>query len=775
MHSILSQLCFVLIFLIQFMPMSYGQKTPMEISIPSEGHYSLGIYDGENCLVRTLLKNEAKQKDSKVVWDFKDDKGNLLPTEEKYTWKLLNLEGAPKLKWVMSVGAECPLDDKGQPRYLSGDIIYATIAVDKTGIYSAGTLADCGPPLTKVSHDFKKCLWQIQFRTDPANDKPKTSDGQAAFDGANDIEVNSKYLYAIGLDTYLSNGKIFAFDKLTGKCLQIEKTTAEPTKRETMPVRMAVTESLIALAYPKMNMIRFLDANTLKETGVLSCTNPERVAFLDPKSNSNAWHIAFTSDTNLCTAQTGKQPEVIFNQVPVPEPDGKKSAPMTVADGQILLVDGVKGTIQKINPKDGKVISTIANPIKTTATSKGISEYAMDITVADNGDIYLQNLTGMVIVYGPKSDTFKNKYFQGCFYFDTGRFFQSEKGLDVYISRIEGTIDRFKVDLDQKTQAYTGTWEHDSTSKGLGAIQQILNRDHQPTIITTQKVFLPQEDGSLKNIGVNADNKMGFDENANNQFDPEESRYKGGTWSLGNNYFSQVTGDLILTVAPIPSWKEGRPQIDWEKLKQLGPLSGFFGKEFLKEYVYVWHSQPLISKDQKHILISLGGAKGINREKVYWPATEVSTNGGHFKIRISDGKVIWRTGYINSQWADKETGGFGSPNNGKVMESHDLIFTFDRATYGPTIWTKDGLLLGWGLQGNLKDPKNQLQLQSNMSSGDGFRDIPDPLKFWLGRADYVSGDIIYWKGKYYLLQFNVNRGEIYEIQLPPTQETTGSI
>lgn len=171
------------------------------------------------------------------------------------------------------------------------------------------------------------------------------------------------------------------------------------------------------------------------------------------------------------------------------------------------------------------------------------------------------------------------------------------------------------------------------------------------------------------------------------------------------------------------------------------------------------------SEDHQYLYITVASAPSVNRPNIYLPASETGKEGGHLKIRISDGSLMWKVGYVHDKWNDKAQGGFGNPNGGGIVERRDYCFTFDRAISGPTIWAKDGLLVGWSLQGNIL-PRTELLFDPDKIADTMSNDIPRTIRNLFFSSGLMRGDIILHNGKYYVLMFNINRGDLYELEMP---------
>jgi hypothetical protein len=95
-------------------PVSVANTLSFSYNLPQTGYVSLGIFNAEDNLVRTLLTAEKRQAGENVErWDGLNDFGDVLPAG-KYTAKMLNHQGITQ-EWIVS------LHNSGNPPWVTSD------------------------------------------------------------------------------------------------------------------------------------------------------------------------------------------------------------------------------------------------------------------------------------------------------------------------------------------------------------------------------------------------------------------------------------------------------------------------------------------------------------------------------------------------------------------------------------------------------------------------------------------------------------------------------
>ncbi|MCD8535514.1 MAG: PA14 domain-containing protein [Verrucomicrobia bacterium] len=108
----------------------------IEYEVPVDGGVSLGVYDKENRLVRTLLTGKPHSTGSYTLeWDGRDRYGNPLPTG-KYQWKLLATRGL-RSEFITQIGQNVnPLWEKATGNHEPP----RAASIDASGIYRFGSV-----------------------------------------------------------------------------------------------------------------------------------------------------------------------------------------------------------------------------------------------------------------------------------------------------------------------------------------------------------------------------------------------------------------------------------------------------------------------------------------------------------------------------------------------------------------------------------------------------------------------------------------------------------
>ena len=120
------------------------------------GHVSIGVYDSDGRLLRTLQRGvEQSAGAHRVAWDGLNRAGEPMSPGD-YQWRLLRTPGF-KAEYVTSLGINP--DSAPYHKWVGNHGGAASVAVDRTGMYVAGQVTETAPVLLKQSLDGKTRHW----------------------------------------------------------------------------------------------------------------------------------------------------------------------------------------------------------------------------------------------------------------------------------------------------------------------------------------------------------------------------------------------------------------------------------------------------------------------------------------------------------------------------------------------------------------------------------------------------------------------------------------
>ena len=226
------------------------------------GKVSVCIYNADGVLVRELLHAVPKTAGRHaVVWDGLDAQGQGVPMGE-YAWKLLQTPGL-KATYLMTVGTNFPPGETW--RTASGPGTHGTpfgIASDDTGIYvSAETTENIETCMLKMTPDGKKRLWSTLH--------------PIPWDGASSLAAENGEVFMLG---HRDPQSVYIYDAATGKMLRKIDVRWDAAAKDTDASDMDLHEGVLAVAYAKRNVLRWLDPKTGKQLGSAEIPAPQGVA-----------------------------------------------------------------------------------------------------------------------------------------------------------------------------------------------------------------------------------------------------------------------------------------------------------------------------------------------------------------------------------------------------------------------------------------------------------------------------------------------------------------
>lgn len=149
------------VIILSFLLTSICFSLPIRFNVSQDSRVSIGIYDKQGKLVRTIISGKKYTSgEYKVEWDGKDDNGNELPSGE-YIYKVLINPGI-EVEYIMSVGnaGDPPYrtaDGKGSWGGVWGDVM--DVAVDNSGVYLLWAQEEGEGALVKVDEN-GKVIWK---------------------------------------------------------------------------------------------------------------------------------------------------------------------------------------------------------------------------------------------------------------------------------------------------------------------------------------------------------------------------------------------------------------------------------------------------------------------------------------------------------------------------------------------------------------------------------------------------------------------------------------
>lgn len=295
-------------------------STAITYSLAAAGRVSLGVYNPEGKLVRTLLSATQRTAGTHTEqWDGKDDAGNILPTSATYTWKLLQTQGL-KAQYQVSLGSTFPAGTRyvWWEQTLGNHHGVRSVAADSTGIYFATGISEIAPNGLKLSLDGTRRLW--------SSHQPQAWMGRfalASMDGQLYGLQQDSYVSAHGIDTpNVQDQSVGAGSWYTGfrwDALWPGETRggAEGWCCAEQPMDMAAynsgTNAQVVLSYLKHNTVQWRDprAGTVLDSATI--TAPKGIA-LDNAGNM----LVISEGRVLKLSRTNKTPQVVISGLTAP-------------------------------------------------------------------------------------------------------------------------------------------------------------------------------------------------------------------------------------------------------------------------------------------------------------------------------------------------------------------------------------------------------------------------------------------------------------------------
>ncbi|MRR10541.1 hypothetical protein EG831_10815, partial [bacterium] len=138
-------------------------EVTVSFPVPRDGRVSLGLYDIEGRMVRTLLTGKPLGKgEHAVTWDGLDRYGNALPAGD-YTWKLIATEGL-RSEFITQVGQNVdPVWERATGNHQPPN----AAAVDATGLYRQGSVNEGAHWGVKTDLDGRTLWVNDRHQADP--------------------------------------------------------------------------------------------------------------------------------------------------------------------------------------------------------------------------------------------------------------------------------------------------------------------------------------------------------------------------------------------------------------------------------------------------------------------------------------------------------------------------------------------------------------------------------------------------------------------------------
>ena len=392
----------------------------VEISIPRAGAVSLGVFDKDGRLVRTLLKSDWRDKCAlSEEWDLKDQWGKFVNPGE-YVLKGIVTDGA-KGRYLHSVcnpGTPSWPTADGRGDWLSDEAPPQGMATDGSNIFVAAPGSEKGYAVMAIGPDGKR-IWGVGEEFYPRCVSLSYLDGKlyALFSGpVKDPDAAKRG----GKAGAMGRAVIIAYDAKTGRHVDFSAKNARTELGERWPYREEVTlfcDLMSAKSFAPERYIgqpRYFDQDigetdnaigfaALKGIFAVSKFYENRIEFYDAATLRKLYDVAVDAPAGLCRISNSALLAVSGRRIVEIGPErrvrtvleGNLSAPVAVtvdAKGNLYVSDWAgEMCVKKFSP-DGKFLG----PIGKLGGRPWIGAFEKDgmllphgLSVTDEGTLYV--------------------------------------------------------------------------------------------------------------------------------------------------------------------------------------------------------------------------------------------------------------------------------------------------------------------------------------------------------------------------------------------------
>ena len=329
---------------------AYAVDIPFTLDKPA--NVSLGIYDGNGRLMRTLLRAKPMAAGRHTIpWDGLDRNGMALKGD--FQWRLATSQGLQS-EYLLSIGTSMR-----EHHWPAQHGAICGLAVDKERIYVTAGLSEGMPQTAATTRDG---AWQW------------VSGPTGGWMGGYDLAVDGDTLYFLGGpiagDETDRKPRLFVQDAATGRVREGERDglknqvlwgTSGPLCWEMNgrdnPSRVDARDGELAVASPSTGLVVWLDPATGKDTVVAGGFQIPAAANFGPDGNLYAIDTK-TGELKRIDMKT-KAVSVIATLAPALDN-------LAIAkDGTIYVSNMAEATIYAINPADGAVRKVVSGPLAT--------------------------------------------------------------------------------------------------------------------------------------------------------------------------------------------------------------------------------------------------------------------------------------------------------------------------------------------------------------------------------------------------------------------------